>query len=109
MPSLFIIGHSNRSLADYLVLLAENEIEALAETPRTSIMCAEALPWRCHRRLVADQFVALGWHVYDIVGQHNTRPHELPPFAVVTGNQVTYPGSRMRPNKPVKPSPKPLP
>ncbi len=55
-------------------------------------MCAEALPWQCHRRLIADQFLAIGWQVLDIIGPHNTKPHELPPFAKITNSQVTYPG-----------------
>ena len=55
-------------------------------------MCSEALPWRCHRRLIADQFLAAGWQVLDIIGPNNTKPHELPSFAQIEGNHVTYPG-----------------
>ena len=47
---------------------AFGELRAVAETSRTAIMCAEALPWRCHRRLIADQFLAEGWEVHDIIG-----------------------------------------
>jgi uncharacterized protein (DUF488 family) len=64
----------------------------LARQSRTAIMCAEALPWRCHRRLIADQFVGQGWTVIDIVGLGKVKNHELPPFATVTNGQVTYPG-----------------
>jgi uncharacterized protein (DUF488 family) len=172
MPTLWTIGHSNRSLADFLSLLAKNKIESiadvrllpgsrrypqfdqdtlgasladarisythfralggrrtkraasspnsawkvaafaayadymltpefraafaelksLAETKHTAIMCAEALPWRCHRRLIADQFVGTGWQVLDIIGPHTTKPHEPPPFAKIENGQVTYPG-----------------
>jgi uncharacterized protein (DUF488 family) len=72
---------------------AFDELATLAKDSRTSIMCAEALPWQCHRRLIADQFLANGWQVLDIIGPGNTKPHELPDFAVVTSGQVTYPGS----------------
>lgn len=81
--------------ADYMLTgdfkTAFNELQTLATHSRTSIMCAEALPWRCHRRLIADQFIAKGWHVQDIVGPNKTTPHTLPDFAVVKAGQVTYP------------------
>jgi uncharacterized protein (DUF488 family) len=71
---------------------AFEELRTLAERTPTAIMCAEALPWQCHRRLIADQFLATGWQVLDIIGPHNTKPHELPPFAKIIDGQVTYPG-----------------
>jgi uncharacterized protein (DUF488 family) len=64
----------------------------LALRKRTAIMCAEALPWRCHRRLIADQFIARGWRVFDIVGPGQVKEHALPNFAKVTNGRVTYPG-----------------
>jgi uncharacterized protein (DUF488 family) len=82
--------------ADYMLTddfkAAFHELQTLASQSRTAIMCAEALPWRCHRRLIADQFIAQGWQVLDIIGPNNTKPHELPDFASITGGQVTYPG-----------------
>ena len=88
--------------ADYLLTpefrAAFAELKSLAETKRTAIMCAEALPWRCHRRLIADQFIAHGWHVWDIVGQNETRPHTLPPFAKIECGKLTYPGRLLFPN-----------
>jgi uncharacterized protein (DUF488 family) len=63
----------------------------LAEARRTAIMCAEALPWQCHRRLIADALVAKGFCVMDIIGPGQVRPHELPDFARVAHGQVTYP------------------
>jgi uncharacterized protein (DUF488 family) len=68
------------------------ELSTLAAASRTAIMCAEALPWRCHRRLIADQFVALGWTVRDIIGSGQVRQHELPPFARIADGHLTYPG-----------------
>jgi uncharacterized protein (DUF488 family) len=82
--------------ADYMVSddfkTAFNELLTLATHSPTAIMCAEALPWRCHRRLIADQFLANGWQVLDIMSPHTTKPHELPPFAKIANGQVTYPG-----------------
>ena len=48
---------------------------------RTAIMCAEALPWRCHRRLIADVFVLDGWQVLDLMPSGRLEQHLLPPFA----------------------------
>jgi uncharacterized protein (DUF488 family) len=82
--------------ADYMLTdefsQAFNELSAIATETRTAIMCAEALPWQCHRRLIADQFTARGWRVRDIVGPTSIQEHSLPPFATVTNGQVTYPG-----------------
>jgi uncharacterized protein (DUF488 family) len=82
--------------ADYMstdeFALAFNELATIAAHSRTAIMCAEALPWQCHRRLIADQFTAKGWRVRDIVGPSSIQEHSLPPFATVTNGQVTYPG-----------------
>jgi uncharacterized protein (DUF488 family) len=83
--------------ADYMLTddfkAAFNELRILSESPRTAIMCAEALPWQCHRRLIADQFLAIDWEVFDIIGPRNSKPHELPPFAKIIDGQVTYPGN----------------
>jgi uncharacterized protein (DUF488 family) len=80
--------------ADYMLTddfaRALAELKSVAEDSRTAIMCAEALPWRCHRRLIADQFMAESWQVLDIIGPHNTKPHELPDFATITDGQVSY-------------------
>jgi uncharacterized protein (DUF488 family) len=67
-------------------------LTAIARTSRTAIMCAEALPWRCHRRLIADQFVARGWRVLDILGRGKVEAHALPPFEKFSGGRLTYPG-----------------
>jgi len=82
--------------ADYMLTedfkTAFGELRALAIHSRTAIMCAEALPWRCHRRLIADQFVAQAWQVLDIIGLNSTKLHQLPTFAAIAAGQVTYPG-----------------
>jgi uncharacterized protein (DUF488 family) len=88
-----------RAYADYALSgefrdALERLIE-FAQRERTAVMCAEALPWRCHRRLIADQFVARGWRVLDIIGPRNVKDHELPSFAKVDNGRVTYPGETL--------------
>ena len=54
-------------------------------------MCAEAMPWRCHRSLVSDALIARGIPVIDILSESSYRPHKLTAFARVNGTQITYP------------------
>jgi len=68
-----------------------DELIASAEQTRTAIMCAEALPWRCHRRLIADALLIRGWQVQDIMGPGKSTPHLLTPFARVDEGRLTYP------------------
>lgn len=58
---------------------------------RTAIMCAEILPWRCHRSLIADALLVRGHEVIEIIDESESRPHELTSFAVVDGDRITYP------------------
>jgi len=69
------------------------ELRALARDGPVAVMCAESVPWRCHRSLLADALFARGVVVEHIVGQGRTRPHQLTSFAVLTGRRVTYPPS----------------
>ncbi|HET8699271.1 MAG TPA: DUF488 domain-containing protein, partial [Gammaproteobacteria bacterium] len=70
-----------------------DELRALAAGgAHVALMCAEAVPWRCHRSLVADVLTARGAEVRHIVGQGQARPHKLTPFAKVHDGRVTYPG-----------------
>lgn len=62
-----------------------------AKTSRTAIMCAEALPWRCHRSLIADALTVRKIHVYHIMSPTNLRPHTITNFARVRGTRITYP------------------
>src|SRR5512133_2932223 len=66
-------------------------LRALAKAGPVAIMCAEAVPWRCHRSLVADALLARGVVVEHVVGKGKTRPHRLTPFARIEGRSVTYP------------------
>jgi uncharacterized protein (DUF488 family) len=88
-----------RAYADYMqtaeFAAAFSELVALAQWRRTAMMCAEVLPWRCHRRLLADQFIVRGWEVLDIMAVNQAKPHELPPFARVAGDRLTYPAEEL--------------
>jgi uncharacterized protein (DUF488 family) len=69
-----------------------NRLETLAASRRTAIMCAEAHPSGCHRRLIADAMTARGWRVFHLLPGHRaTTPHELSPHAAVVGDRVSYP------------------
>lgn len=87
---------SFRGFADYMLTEDfERGLEALrALTAQgvVALMCAEAVPWRCHRSLVADVLTARGAHVEHIIGSSRANLHRLTPFAVVNGGRVTYPG-----------------
>lgn len=65
----------------------------LAQQQRCALMCAEALPWRCHRSLIADALLARGIAVEDIIGPHGRTPHRLPPFAKLRGGRIRYPAA----------------
>jgi len=74
---------------------ALDELMALASSSPTAILCAEAVPWRCHRQLIADALVARGWEVRHLLGAGRTQPHRLTEFAKVSDGQVTYPGGAL--------------
>ena len=86
---------SFRGYADYMQTPEfEAAIQALIEAAKceqVTIMCAEAVPWRCHRSLIGDALKVRGIAVEDILSATRTQPHELTPFAKVNGTQVTYP------------------
>jgi uncharacterized protein (DUF488 family) len=71
------------------------QLEQLGRTQPTAIMCAEALWWRCHRRLIADALYARGWQVWHLGVGGARAPHELPPFAVLSNGKVAYPGPQL--------------
>ena len=88
---------SFRGFADYMQTREfESNLEGLIERgngARVAIMCAEAVPWRCHRSLIADALAARGIPVVEILGPSEARPHALTPFAKIDGALVTYPGN----------------
>lgn len=87
---------SFRGYADYMQTdeFARNldELIALARRERVAITCAESVPWRCHRSLVADALAARGVAVRHIMTATSAKPHTVTPFARIDGRRVTYPG-----------------
>jgi len=88
-------NESFRGYADYMQTPAfaaalEELIHAAAKQP-TAIMCAEAVPWRCHRSLISDALLVRGWRVLDIISLAEPKPHKLTDFAKVAGTTITYP------------------
>ena len=67
------------------------ELEKLATRQRVAVMCAEAVPWRCHRSLISDALVARQDEVRHITGMQEASPHRLTQFAQVEGGRITYP------------------
>ena len=66
------------------------ELKAMAKK-RGDILCAEALPWRCHRSLIADALTTQGWQILHIQSKKTARPHELTPFLKVVDGKIIYP------------------
>jgi uncharacterized protein (DUF488 family) len=92
-------GWRNESLRAYADHMSTSEfrealenVMATAARAATTVMCAEALPWRCHRWLIADALVARGCEVRHVL-DGSTDPHTLTAFARVVNGQVTYPPS----------------
>jgi len=85
-----------RGYADYMAWpefgAALDRLIRFAGHGRTAIMCAEALPWRCHRSLLSDSLVVRGVRVEHILSSGKTEEHRLTKFAKVEGTRVTYPG-----------------
>jgi uncharacterized protein (DUF488 family) len=86
---------SFRGFADYMQTpeFAKSllDLTKLAAKESTVIMCAEAVPWRCHRSLIADALVARGVEVREITAVNRTTAHTLTPWAQLHGSEVTYP------------------
>ena len=84
-----------RGYADYMQTqeFAANveEVVALCASEPCALMCAEAVPWRCHRSLVADALLVRGVPVDEIIDARQRRPHTMTPFAHVEGLTITYP------------------
>jgi uncharacterized protein (DUF488 family) len=96
-PNLGWRNASFRGFADYMQTseFAEclTEVIAAAARQRLVLMCAEAVPWRCHRSLIADALVVHGVPVEEIVGGARRQVHVLTPFARVDGLNLTYPSA----------------
>ena len=89
---------SFRGFADYMQTpefaeALERAIKLAQERP-TALMCAEAVPWRCHRSLVADALLVRGIPALEIVSKAAPKEHKLTPFAHVRGTKITYPSDQ---------------
>jgi uncharacterized protein (DUF488 family) len=87
---------SFRGYADYMQTeqfsTAIDELISLTKKGTVAIMCAEAVPWRCHRSLVGDALLVRGIEAIDILSSTSARPHRMTPWAKVDGVRITYPG-----------------
>jgi uncharacterized protein (DUF488 family) len=94
-PNLGWRNASFRGYADYMQTaeFAENLASLIerATRERVALMCAEAVPWRCHRSLLADALLTHGIQVEEIVSGTRRQVHTLTPFARVNGAIITYP------------------
>ena len=92
---------SFRGYADYMQTpeFVESLEEAIrtAKQDRIALMCAEALPWRCHRSLIADALLVRGIRTEDIMSATRRQLHTLTPFAQVRGMTIVYPPEPSRP------------
>lgn len=86
---------SFRGFADYMQPSEfANSIEQAMEfcvRERVALMCAEAVPWRCHRSLIADALLVQGVRVIHIMGKAKRVDHQITPFARIDGATITYP------------------
>jgi uncharacterized protein (DUF488 family) len=86
---------SFRGYADYMQTAefagSLQQVAALAGDERCALMCAEAVPWRCHRSLIADALIVRGIQVEDIIGPLRRTVRTLTPWARVEGLNITYP------------------
>jgi uncharacterized protein (DUF488 family) len=97
-PDSINMGWRNTSFRGYADYMQTPEFEdsleeliELANHDRLALMCAEAVPWRCHRSLIGDALLARGIQVQDIMSPTRAQVHTLTSFAEVRGERVTYP------------------
>jgi uncharacterized protein (DUF488 family) len=87
---------SFRGFADYMqtreFINAVEDLLRMAEEETLAVMCAEVLPWRCHRSLIADALAARGTRVEHILSPGRREDHRLTAWARLDGRRVTYPG-----------------
>ena len=102
------VGWRNASFRGYADYMQTPEFEQsleelirLAKQERIAIMCAEAVPWRCHRSLIADALLVRGIRTEDIMSPTRRQVHTLTPFGKVKGTRITYP-AEMSPGTPKK-------
>ncbi len=86
-----------RGFADYMQTpefrQALDKIISMAHRTKVTLMCAEAVPWRCHRLLIADALTVAGYKVEHIIGKGRRLPHTLTSSAHIDGDRLTYPST----------------
>jgi uncharacterized protein (DUF488 family) len=86
---------SFRGFADYMATPEFSEglerLMKIARKKKTAFMCAEAVPWRCHRSLIADALIKKGWRVKHIMSRASAPKHRLTPFLKVKEGRLFYP------------------
>ncbi len=91
---------SFRGYADYMQTTEFNKgiihLIQIAKTKQLVIMCAEAVPWRCHRSLIGDALLVRNIGVEDIMSEKVSKPHTMIPFAKVSGDVIIYPISQLK-------------
>ena len=94
------LGWRNASFRGYADYMQTEEfaaglarLERISRRRPTAIMCAEAVPWRCHRSLIADALTVAGWRVLHIQSRRTARPHRRTPFLRVRGGTLRYPAA----------------
>ena len=89
---------SFRGFADYMQTskfeVGLQRLIKLAQQKRSAIMCAEAVPWRCHRSLIADALIVRGIRVEDIMSKKRSPEHSVTSFGRVRCDRITYPVSK---------------
>jgi uncharacterized protein (DUF488 family) len=94
-PNMGWRNTSFRGFADYMQTpefeRGLQRLIKLAKKKKTAIMCAEAVPWRCHRSLIADALTVRGIHAAHIISGKRVQVHALIPFGRVRGDRITYP------------------
>jgi uncharacterized protein (DUF488 family) len=100
-PDSINLGWRNASFRGYADYMQTPEFTealdraiVLAKEKPTALMCAEAVPWRCHRSLVADALLVRGIRVFEIISAAEPKEHKLTPFARVRGTRITYPSDQ---------------
>ena len=97
-PDSVNVGWRNqgfRGYADYMQTQkfwdALEDLIDVGQDLAVAIMCAEAVPWRCHRSLIADALVIRGWTIHHIISASSLKTHTLTPFAKPEAGRLTYP------------------
>ena len=94
------VNASFRGFADYMQTsefeAALEKLEKLAQKKRCALMCAEGIPWRCHRSLIADALTLKKWKVFHIQSKKTIKLHKRTSFLKVKNGQITYPYIRIK-------------